>query len=169
MMPGSTERHPESDLIRDASRTRAALGELLRALQLRDRDRACCYELSASQCHALQVLYQEGPVTVTRLADHLYLEKSTASRLARSLLTKELIRRRAPRDDGRQVILQLSERGHRLARKIINDQEEEYRDLLSGFSREVRSALPMVLDHLIRTVTERACTPDEMRSRESQP
>jgi len=124
-------------LIRDAARLQEALGELIRVLQFRDRDRACCYDLSVSQCHALQALIQAGPMTVTQLGNHLYLEKSTASRLAKALLAKELIRKRAPQADGRVVILQVTESGHRLARKILNDLSEEYMDLLEGFETEV--------------------------------
>ena len=53
-------RHPA--LIRDAARLHEALSELIRVLQFRDRDRACCYGLSVSQCHALQALIHHGAV-----------------------------------------------------------------------------------------------------------
>jgi len=142
-------------VMRDAARVQAALHELVRVLQFRDRDRACCYGLSVSQCHALQALVQAGPMTVTDLGSQLYLEKSTASRLAKSLLEKALIRRRAPRGDGRVVILQVTEAGQRLTRKILNDLAEEYMDLLEEFAPEVREALPTVLDRLSRVIAER--------------
>jgi DNA-binding MarR family transcriptional regulator len=147
----TTISHPS--LIRDAARLQEALSELIRVLQFRDRDRACCYDLSVSQCHALQALIQNGPMTVTQLGSHLYLEKSTASRLAKALLEKELVRKRAPRDDGRVVILQVTESGHRLARKIMNDLSEEYRDLLEQFEPEVRAALPLLLDRLTQIIS----------------
>ena len=142
-------------LIRDASRLQASLSEFIRVLQFRDRDRACCYELSVSQCHALEALVKHGPMTVTELGSHLYLEKSTASRLAKGLLEKELIRRRAPQADGRRVILQVTEAGQRLARKILNDLAAEYQDLLVEFDPEVRSALPKVVDRLTQTFVNR--------------
>jgi MarR family 2-MHQ and catechol resistance regulon transcriptional repressor len=142
-------------LMRDAARLQEALVELTRLLQFRDRDRACCFDLSASQCHALQALIQKGPMTVTQLGDLLYLEKSTASRLAKALLEKELVRKRAPRDDGRVVILQVTEAGQRLARKILNDLAAEYMDLLEGFEPEVRAALPLLLDRLTQTISRR--------------
>jgi len=142
-------------LIRDAARLQESLGELIRLLQFRDRDRACCYDLSVSQCYALQVLIQNGPMTVTQLGDHLYLEKSTASRLAKALLEKDLVRRRAPHDDGRIVILQVTEAGHRMARKILKDLSEEYVDLLETFDPQVRAALPQLLDRLSETIARR--------------
>lgn len=145
----------QPSMVRDAARLQEALAELIRVLQFRDRDRACCYDLSVSQCHALQALIQSGPMTVTQLGSHLYLEKSTASRLANALLKKELVRKRAPREDGRVVILQVTEAGHRLARKIMNDLSEEYRDLLEQFEPEVRAALPLLLDRLTQIISAR--------------
>lgn len=142
-------------LIRDAARLQESVSDLIRVLQFRDRDRACCYELSVSQCHALEALVTHGPMTVTRLGDFLYLEKSTASRLAKGLLQKELVRRRAPKNDGRIVILQVTEAGQRLARKILNDLAEEYRELLEEFDPEVRAALPKLLDRLTQTYADR--------------
>jgi DNA-binding MarR family transcriptional regulator len=94
-------------------------------------------------------------MTVTQLGDHLYLEKSTASRLAKSLLERDLVRKRAPLSDGRVVILQVTEVGHRLARKIMKDLAEEYMDLLGEFDPEVTEALPKLLDRLTRTISGR--------------
>lgn len=154
-MPEHTAGLDSPALLRDAARLRESLAELIRVLQSRDRDRACCYDLSVSQCHALQALIQNGPMTVSKLGGHLYLEKSTASRLAKALLEKELVRRRAPRGDGRVVILQVTEAGRHLARKILNDLSEEYRGLLEQFEPEVRAALPVALDRLTQIFAAR--------------
>jgi MarR family 2-MHQ and catechol resistance regulon transcriptional repressor len=151
--PPETAHRPT--LMRDAARVQDALGELIRVLQFRDRDRACCYDLSVSQCHALQTLIKGGPMTVTQLGDHLYLEKSTASRLAKALLRKDLVRKRSPLADGRVVILQVTEAGHRLARKILNDLSQEYMDLLEQVDPEVRTALPILLDRVTQAIKGR--------------
>lgn len=144
-----------SALVREAARLQEALGELIRVIQFRDRDRACCYELSVSQCHALQTLIREGPMTVTGLGEALYLEKSTASRLANGLLEAGLIRKRSPRSDGRVVILQVTEQGHRLSRRILNDLAQEYMDLLEEFEPEVRAALPRIIERLTDNIAAR--------------
>ena len=109
---------PHPTLVRDAAHIRDSLTELIRTIQYRDRDRACCYDLSVSQCHALQSLVGSGPMTVNQLAAQLRLEKSTASRLAKSLIQKDLVRKRAPPSDGRVVILQVTEAGHRMSRRM---------------------------------------------------
>jgi DNA-binding MarR family transcriptional regulator len=94
-------------------------------------------------------------MSVSELGAWLYLEKSTASRLAKALLKKDLIRRRAPKGDTRVVILQVTEAGQRLTRRILNDLAEEYMDLLGEFTPEVREALPTVLDRLSRVIAAR--------------
>lgn len=154
-MPVTADPTHRRSLIRDAARVQEALSHLIRLLRFRDRDRACCYDLSVSQCHALEALAQDGPMSVSDLGARLYLEKSTASRLAKALLEKNLIRRRAPRGDTRVVILQVTEAGQRLTRRILNDLAEEYMDLLGEFTPEVREALPTVLDRLSRVIAAR--------------
>jgi DNA-binding MarR family transcriptional regulator len=154
-----TALSPGSSLLRESARLQNSLGELLRVLQYRDRDRACCYGLSVSQCHALEAFVREGPMTVTELGRRLYLEKSTASRLAKALLERDLVRRRAPKEDGRVVILQVTEGGQRLARRIVNDLADEYRDLLAGFDPEVRSALADLVDRLTDILSVRTLGP----------
>ena len=149
---------PQTDrrtLMRDAIRLQDALGALIRVLQSRDRERACCYDLSVSQCHALQILIKDGPLTITGLGEKLHLEKSTASRLANGLLDRGLVRKRSPESDGRVIILQVTEQGLRLSRRILNDLAEEYTDLLEGFDPAVRTALPRVLERLTGTIAGR--------------
>ena len=141
--------------MRDAGRLQESLLELMRVLRFRDRDRACCYDLSVSQCHALLALARRGPLTVNDLSGHLYLEKSTASRIAAALLEKELVRKRATRSDGRVVVLQVTEAGQRLSRRILNDLTVEYMELLEEFEPDVRSALPHLLDRLASLVARR--------------
>jgi DNA-binding MarR family transcriptional regulator len=96
-------------------------------------------------------------MTVNQLAARLYLEKSTASRLANSLLKRDLVRKRSPESDGRVVILQVTEAGHRLTRRIRNDLAEEYMELLEGLDPQVRQALPQLVQRLTRSIADRTC------------
>ena len=143
------------ELLRDAGLLQDALGELIRVLQSRDRDRACCYDLTVSQCHGLEALIREGPMTVNQLASHLYLEKSTASRLAKSLLQMGMVRKRSPESDGRVVILQATEAGLRLSRRIRKDLAIEYADLLEDLDPAVRRAIPGLVRRLTQSIAAR--------------
>src|SRR6266545_307625 len=75
----------DPSLERDARALYGALSDLIRVYQFRDRDRICCYDVSVSQCYALETLVRQGGMTLNDLAAHLYLDKSTASREGDSL------------------------------------------------------------------------------------
>jgi DNA-binding MarR family transcriptional regulator len=121
----------------------------MRALQARDRQLAERHGISASQWHALQALNRDGPLTVTDLGEALYLEKSTASRLADSLIGDSLARKRPSLTDGRSVVLQLTERGKLLARRALNDRTELWMEVLGGVSEEDLSSLGGKLEVLL--------------------
>ena len=89
----------------DAEHLSDALSELMRVIQFRDRDRACCYDISVSQCYALKGVVDAGALTINDLAAQLYLDKSTASRVANGLVGKGLLARARETGDGRVVRL----------------------------------------------------------------
>ena len=54
-------RKPDSSLEQDAENLYAALSELVRVYQFRDRDTICCYDVSVTQCYAIEALLRRGP------------------------------------------------------------------------------------------------------------
>ena len=143
-----------SDLV-DAQTFSEALGELIRVVQFRDRDRAYCYDLSVSQCHALERVVKAGGLTVNDLSATLYLDKSTTSRLANNLVEKGMLERTADPSDGRVVRLLPTETGSRTCARIEEDLVLEYAWLLADFDPEVRSAAAELLRRLARAFASR--------------
>ena len=139
----------------DARRLADTLGQLIRVVQFRDRDRACCYDLSVSQCHALDGVVEAGAMTVNDMAALLYVDKSTASRIANGLVLKKLVIRARAATDGRIVLLVPTEEGARLQRRIQADLVDEYRALLSDFDPQVRDALNTLVERLGRSLASR--------------
>lgn len=137
-------------LLKAAAHLQVAVNALVRAVQARDRRWAGCYGLSVSQFHGLLTLNRQGPSTVTHLGDTLHLDKSTASRLAKGLIKLGLARKRPSGSDDRRVILQVTEKGMRLSRRILNDLSGEYVELLASMEHEGREALSPLLDELTR-------------------
>jgi DNA-binding MarR family transcriptional regulator len=125
-----------------------ALGDLIRVVQFRDRDRACCYDLSVSQCHALDRVVHTGPLTVNELAAALYLDKSTTSRIANALVTRGLVERRPNPEDGRVVRLASTSEGRSVCGRIEQDLDTEYADLLADFDPEVQAAAANLVKRL---------------------
>jgi len=138
-------------LFRDAERLADALEDLLRVVQFRDRDRACCYDVSVSQCYALERVVAAGGLTVNDLAASLYLDKSTASRIANSLVDKGYLARARDPEDGRVVRLVPTPAGSALCRRILDDIAGEYAEMLADFSPEVRAGIIRLVGRLGRS------------------
>ena len=129
----------------DAREFSEALGELIRVVQFRDRDRACCHDLSVSQCYALERVVEAGALSVNELAAHLYLDKSTASRVANTLVGKGLVARARDSADGRLVRIEPTEAGRDVHTRVQTDLTTEYAGLLADFDPHVRAAFPELL------------------------
>ncbi|NNF12486.1 MAG: MarR family transcriptional regulator [Gemmatimonadetes bacterium] len=148
----------DSELAADAAVFSDALGELIRVVQFRDRDRACCYELSVSQCYALKAVADASGLTVNELAGYLYLDKSTASRIANGLVEKDLVVRERSEADGRIVHLVVTDAGREVHDRIEHDLAEEYAELLEDFDPAFRSAVVKLVRRLRRSFAARVDT-----------
>ncbi|MDH3272300.1 MAG: MarR family transcriptional regulator [Gemmatimonadota bacterium] len=137
----ATIQETKTTLEADAYRLSEALGELVRVVGFRDRDRACCYGLSVTQCYALKGVADATSLTVNDLASYLYLDKSTASRVANGLEDKGLLTRARDPDDGRVVRLVPTAAGWATWRQIDDDLAGEYVELLRAFDPDVRAAI----------------------------
>jgi MarR family 2-MHQ and catechol resistance regulon transcriptional repressor len=142
-------------LVRDAERLSDALEDLLRVVQFRDRDRACCYDVSVSQCYALERVIASGGLCVNDLAASLYLDKSTASRIANSLVDKGYLARARDPEDGRVVRLVPTPAGSALCGQILADISGEYAEMLADFSPEVRAGIIRLVGRLGRSFSSR--------------
>ena len=143
-------------LAADARELHRVLSDLIRVVQFRDRDRICCYDVSVSQCYALEVVLERGPLTLNDLAAHLYLDKSTASRVVKALVEKEYVERRPHPDDGRAVLIVATTAGRRLHAVIECDLLGEVERLVADFDPEVRRALASLLARLGRAAVAAA-------------
>jgi len=138
----------DPQLARDAAALQRALSDLIRVYQFRDRDRICCHDISVSQCYALEALVERGPLTLNDLAAHLYLDKSTASRVVDGLERKGLARRGAHPEDGRAVLLSATHAGTRLCRRIQDELVVDQMRLLEEFEPDVRQAMTRLIARL---------------------
>jgi MarR family 2-MHQ and catechol resistance regulon transcriptional repressor len=144
----------------EAAKLYAALSDLVRVYQFRDRDRICCHDISVTQCYALEALTRSGPRTLNELAAELYLDKSTASRVVATLERKGYVVRQPHPRDGRSILLDLTTSGKRLYGRIERDLVEETRQLLQDFEPAVRQAAPLLLSRLARSAERRSgCAP----------
>jgi MarR family 2-MHQ and catechol resistance regulon transcriptional repressor len=132
-----------------------ALTELVRVYQFRDRDRICCYDISVTQCYALEAVVQEQPLTLNALAARLYLDKSTASRVVDALEKKGYVQRHASPDDRRALHLVATDAGADLYARIDADILAGERALLAEFPSEVRQSMTKLIGQLARAAAAR--------------
>ncbi len=144
-----------ADLERDAQALQAAVADLVRVYQFRDRDRICCHDISVTQCHALEALVEHGPMRLGELTERLFLDKSTTSRVVQTLVKKGYVEQRPDAQDGRATALHPTARGRRLCARIIDDLVGQQKELLQDLDPEVRAGVVDVIRRLARAADSR--------------
>jgi MarR family transcriptional regulator, 2-MHQ and catechol-resistance regulon repressor len=152
---GSKRAVQDERLAADTRSFYEALSELLRLYQFRDRDRICCHDISITQCYALEALARERTMTLNDLASHLYLDKSTTSRVVDALERKGYAVRSEHPADGRALRLKITTAGVTLHSKIMKDILTEEEALLAEFDPQVRRSMTQVIMRLAKTAESR--------------
>jgi MarR family transcriptional regulator, 2-MHQ and catechol-resistance regulon repressor len=154
-MPVATPARSAATLDRDAEALQAAVADLVRVYQFRDRDRICCHDISVTQCYALETLVDHGPLRLGALAQRLFLDKSTTSRVVATLVKKGYVEQQADASDGRATALSATRRGRTLCSRINADLVAQQRALLEDFDPAVRAGVIDVIRRLARAADAR--------------
>ena len=156
-MSSTASRHARSpaELHRDAQALQAAIADLVRVYQFRDRDRICCHDISVTQCHTLEMLVEHGPMRLNDLTERLFLDKSTTSRVVRTLVKKGYIEQQADPSDGRATALSVTLAGRHLYARITDDLVAQQEDLLADLDPDVRAGVVDVIRRLARAADSR--------------
>jgi MarR family 2-MHQ and catechol resistance regulon transcriptional repressor len=144
-----------TDLQRDAEALQAAVADLVRVYQFRDRDRICCHDISVTQCHALEALVDHGPLRLGDLAGRLFLDKSTTSRVVRTLVKKGYVEQRPDADDGRATALSATRAGRNLCARIVGDLVDQQKQLLADLAPDIRAGVVDVIRRLAQAADSR--------------
>ena len=146
---------PETALDRDAADLQTAVADLVRVYQFRDRDRICCHDISVTQCYALETLVEHGPLRLSALADRLFLDKSTTSRVVGTLVKKGYVEQGTDAQDGRAIALSATRKGRGLCTRITSDLVDQQKQLLQDLDPDVRAGVVQVLRRLARAADAR--------------
>ena len=111
-------------------------------------------EVTLTQYRSLVVLASRGPQGVATLAEALAVTAPTASRLVERLVRKGLVRRRADRQDRRQVRIGLTEAGRDLVRLVTERRRGEIAVLLASIPPDVLEPMATGLRHLAAAAGE---------------
>lgn len=144
-----------SALDRDAAALQQAVADLVRVYQFRDRDRICCHDVSVTQCYALETLVEHGSMRLSGLAERLFLDKSTTSRVVNTLVRKGYVEQRADATDGRATVISATRQGQRLCAGITSDLVEQQKQLLDDLAPEIRAGVIQVIQQLAQAADAR--------------
>ncbi len=142
-------------LAQDGAALHEAVSSLVRVYQFRDRDRISCYDISVTQSQALKNLVDGGPTRPQTLADALFLDKSTTSRVLEALERKAYIRRAPDPSDGRAHLVEATEAGRALFSRITQDLISQQIDVIRDLDPDVRRAVIDVVARLHRLAEAR--------------
>lgn len=162
----SANSQSDHDLDVSSAEMADTLTELTRVLQFRDRDRVCrvAPDVTVAECYGLHSITQASEqgtgLSVTELADTLFVDKSTASRIARQLEGKGLVERSPDPHDARALRVVASPAGTRAAQRIRAELIRENRRVLKDFDPEVRGAMIALASRLTRALTA-CCSPED--------
>ena len=87
------------------------MGQLVRKLNLLNKDQRVCYGLTIPQCYTIEILDQKGQLPMSLLSGELGTAISTVTRVVDVLVRDGLILRCENPDDRRKVCVKLSEKG----------------------------------------------------------
>jgi DNA-binding MarR family transcriptional regulator/GNAT superfamily N-acetyltransferase len=129
--------HSSSRYISDV---RCASRDLVRELGFMSRTIAGT-DLSASAVHAIIETGAHSKLSAKMIAEKLCLEKSTVSRLIKSLVEKGLLREVRSRTDSRMKYLHLTERGERTLGEITRFGEEQVSGAIAKLDHSSQNAI----------------------------
>jgi DNA-binding MarR family transcriptional regulator len=152
----------------DAIELHRAVTDLVRVYQFRDRKRICYHDVSVTQWYTLSALAVLGSPTLKELAEEMYLDKSTTSRVVDSLVRKGYARRVSEPDDGRVVHVEPTPEGLDLHERIEQHLIDQEKKLIADLDPVARKATATVIARLAQAAKERfsresgiCCGPDE--------
>src|SRR5580700_4223008 len=88
--------------------------------------------LNLARHRALSVIHAIEPCTMSELAEYSAVDRTTLTRTVDQLVDAELVERRTPREDRRQVVLTLTDEGRRICKHSLRAVFKVNRALLGG-------------------------------------
>lgn len=101
-----------------ADRLQKAFKIFIRSHQFRDRNEMIPFGVTVSQCYAIDALGDCGSLTMTELAEKMYLTTATMTGIVDELIKKELAERKFDENDRRVIRVELTLKGKEVYRRI---------------------------------------------------
>ena len=131
-----------------AERLHRLTKDLIRRYQFRDWNQICCYGITISQCHILDVVEEAGDLTMQQLARRMFKSVSTMTRVAGQLVRKGYIKRRQDPEDRRVIHVSVTPQGKAILAAIQRDMVETQKAILRAIPEREWAGAFKVLEAL---------------------
>jgi DNA-binding MarR family transcriptional regulator len=111
-------------------------------------------KFSLPQANMLQMLYKEGTIKVSDLADMLCISPGGLTLQCDKLEERNLIHRDRDEEDRRIVYLKLSEEGEKVVMQITRIKKRLLAKMIKGVSSEQLQLLHKLYEHILRNLGE---------------
>jgi DNA-binding MarR family transcriptional regulator len=140
----------------DTDAAQDALMRFVRNFGLHQPDRTPCGQpMPVSEAHALAEIARDGSLRQVELARRLRLQKSTVSRLVANLAGRGWVLRHSADDDGRGVLLELTDAGTSAASALAEARRARLTALLDRIPDDQRAAVVGALQTLAEAADDR--------------
>lgn len=131
----------------------AGLGTLAAAVRRRLKHlvwaRLTPYDLTLQQFWVLLVLLEQGPTSLHPLAQQVWMDDPTASRVVKAMVARDLLRTQPDPRHGRRIIISLTPAALPLAKELQVLAAEIKTSLVAGLSQDQQDALRHGLNAMI--------------------
>ncbi len=119
-----------------------------RLYQFRDPNNACLFDLRVNECYVLQLIVEQGPLSVAEIAAALGIHKSNASRIAHALGEKNYTKSATDKDDKRSVLWDATATGKKKMLSIKKYLVDRFSATLHGYRVSELAKLSEALERL---------------------
>jgi DNA-binding MarR family transcriptional regulator len=147
----------DPELERLAEEMWAVTKDLFRFLQLRDRDTMTGCGLTVAQCYAMDAIGAQRNLTLSELAEALYITPSTASRTVEEMVRKGLVSRAEDPADRRAVRLGLTPTGRALFEALQQHLVQRQLTILQQIEPGSRQDVLTALRKLSQAIKDPSC------------
>ncbi len=126
-----------------------SLRKITRSIDLNSKRLSTESNLTAPQILALLIVYEDGPLTIAKIAEEIHLSASTLVGIIDRLEAKTLVVRERSKTDRRQVMVKITEEGKKVAKRSPTPLQEQLLESLEKLSEPQQKNLSKALELLV--------------------
>ena len=130
------------------------IGQLIRKLNVLNREQKVCYGLTLSQCYTIEILGQKENQTMKELSHDMGVSLSSMTRVVDVLVRDRILARQENPDDRREVRITLTKKGKELYTKLNRCSETYTKAILDFIPKGKQGTVMESLQLIIRAVDQ---------------